>query len=383
MRAVGLREVIVVGGGIIGLSVAHELVRRGIKSVTVLERGRCGEGSTAKATGGVRVQFGSAINVRLGRLSLEAFRDWPSRYGGDCGYEPVGYLFLAVTPEQRRLQHEAMALQRSLGAAVQDLDRVEIAELVPGLVTEDVLGGTLGPEDGVADPGMALASLESACRRSGVRIEEGSAVTAIHTTAGRVSGVVAGERSLAADVVVIAAGAWTRPVAQLAGIDLPIEPHHRQAYRAVGFPGLRRPTPLVVDLGSGVYFHSEGREGLIFGGGDRESPPGFDDTIHHEEAARVIALLQDRLPCAREAELTSLWAGLREMTPDDLGIVGALPEVSGLFVAAGFSGHGFMQAPAIGQLLAATITGAAPAFEYAELSPARFAGGLQKEPYVF
>ncbi len=375
-------DVAVVGGGIIGLSVAHALALRGAGRVVVMERGACGEGSTAKATGGIRCQFGSEINVRLSLRSLDWFRDWARRVGGDAGYRPDGYLFLATTDEQLAGLRAGAALQRGLGARVEVWEPDDVRDRLPALALDGVVGATFGPDDGLGDPGTAVGSLLLACRRAGVDVRESDAVAAIELAGGRVAGVVTRRARLAADLVVIAAGPWSAPVARLAGVELPVEPRHRQAYRAGARAGIRSPSPLTVDLGSQVYFHADG-DGLVFGGGDRDSPPGYDDRVWPEDAPRILELLTRRLPGMREAPLTSMWAGLREMTPDDVGVLGPVDEVPGLFCAAGFSGHGFMHAPAAGEIAAALITGAEPPFDVSALSPARFRGGVTGEGYAF
>jgi sarcosine oxidase subunit beta len=375
-------DVAVVGGGVVGLSVAHALALRGVRRVVVLDRGACGEGSTARATGGIRCQFASEVNVRLSLRSLGWFREWPRRVGGDAGYRPVGYLFLATTAEQLAALRSGLALQRRLGARVEAWEPEDLPERLPGVAPDGVLGATFGPDDGLGDPRRAVASLLAACRRAGVDVREGSQVSGIEVAGGRVAGLVAAGGRLAADLVVVAAGAWSAPVGRLAGVELRVEPRHRQAYRTAAPAGLRAPTPQVVDLGTGVYFHAAAGA-LVFGGGDRDSPPGYDDRVWPEDAPRVADLLARRLPGAAGTPPAEVWAGLREMTPDDVALLGPVEEVPGLFCAAGFSGHGFMHAPAAGEVAAALITGAEPPFDVSALSPARFRSGVTPERYAF
>jgi sarcosine oxidase subunit beta len=375
-------DVVIVGGGIVGLCVAHALRRRGAHGVTIVERGTCGEGSTSRATGGIRTQFGSPVNVRLSLLSLQHFREWTDRYGGDAGYRPVGYLFLAGTPEQVDHLRSGARVQRTCGARADLLGPQEIASRWPAIGLGGVIGASFGPDDGLADPGAATGSLVSACRRTGVTIVEQTPVTRIELQAGRAVGVRTASGRLGADLVVLAAGVWSAPLARTMGLSLPITPHHRQVYRAGEAPGLARPSPLVVDLGTGVYFHTDG-EGLVFGGGDRESEPGWDDRFRPDEAPRVIELLTRRLPQMAEAPLTGGWAGLREMTPDDAALVGPAPGVEGLYVAAGFSGHGFMHAPAVGEVVACQLTASPPPVDISALDPARFERGAEPETFVF
>jgi glycine/D-amino acid oxidase-like deaminating enzyme len=377
-----LPEVVVVGGGIVGLSAAWSLRRAGAGSVTLLEKGVCGQGSTAKATGGVRVQFGSEVNVRLSLVSLRYFRDWSEIHGGDVGYRPIGYLFLATSPEHLEAQARGAAVQRSCGARVQLLAAAEVVRRVPGMEASDVLGASFGPDDGLADPGAAVASLVSSCRRTGVVIEEGLAVTDLVVESGGVAGVLTGSGRVVADTVVVAAGPWSPPLLASAGFDLPVTPRHRQVYRAGGVDGLSSRCPFVVDLGTGVYFHPDG-PGLVFGGGDRDGSPGYDERFRSEEAPRIIELLSRRLPQVLEARLLGGWAGVRDMTPDDLGVLGPVPAVDGLLVATGFSGHGFMHAPAVGEELARLALGRQTEIDVSPLSPSRFGAGLQAESYVF
>ena len=375
-------EVVIVGGGIVGLSAAWSLRRAGAGPVTLVERGACGQGATARATGGVRTQFGSEVNVRLSLASLPFFRQWSAIHGGDAGYRPIGYLFLATTAEHLEAQARGAAVQRACGARVELLAREEVARRLPGAEVSDVLGASFGPDDGLADPGAAVASLVSSCRRSGVEIEEGVAVEEVVLESGRVAGVRTGAGRVVADVVVVAAGPWSPPLLAGAGFDLPVTPRHRQVYRAGAVEGLPSPCPFVVDLGTGVYFHGDG-SGLIFGGGDREGTPGYDESFRPEEAPRVIELLSRRLPRVLEARLLGGWAGVRDMTNDDLGVLGPVPGVDGLLVATGFSGHGFMHAPAAGEELARLAFGRATEIDVSALSPSRFGAGLRGETYVF
>ncbi|MGH7920111.1 MAG: NAD(P)/FAD-dependent oxidoreductase [Candidatus Dormibacteraceae bacterium] len=375
-------EVLVLGGGVVGLCVAHGLRQAGVRRVTVVERERCGEGSTMRATGGIRTQFGNPLLVRLSLLALDSWRHWGERYGGDAGYRPVGYVFLATTPGQLAQVERGVALQRSLGARVERLGPGELAARLPGVRLDGVLGGSLGADDGLADPGAAVTSLVAACRRSGVRIEEATGDAALAVEGGQVAGVRTARGVHRAERVVVATGAWTAPLLEPLGVALPIEPHHRQVYRATLAPGVPANLPLVVDRGTGVYFHGDG-EGLVFGGGDRSSEAGWDARFRPQEAPRVVELLAQRLPAMVDAGLTGGWAGLREMTPDDLGVVGPIDGVDGLWVAAGFSGHGFMHAPAIGGILASQITGGRPALDVTALAASRFEHPVEGDPYAF
>lgn len=375
-------DVVVVGGGIIGLSVAHALVRYGVSRVVVLEGHECGGGATSKATGGIRAQFSADINIRLSLLSVEFFRHWAEIFGGDAGYRPVGYVFLASESAQERALMLGVNTQRALGVRVEWLGPQRLAQVIGDVRLDGVRGGTFAHDDGIGDPGSAMSSLVRSCLDRKVTIVEGAQVTAVQRVAGRVCGVRSTYGDYAADVVVNAAGVWADQVAQLVDARLPITPHHRQVYRAGRLGGLLSPSPFVVDLATQVYFHADG-EGVIFGGGDREGEASFDDRVRPGDAARIVCHVTERLPRLEDAPLTSMWAGLRDMTPDDVGIVGELQAARGFYIAAGFSGHGFMHAPAVGEILARLITGRDPPFDIAALHPARFSSERGTETYVF
>lgn len=377
-----MADVIVVGGGIIGLSTAWSLRRRGIRSVLVVEKGLCGHGSTAKATGGIRCQFGAEVNVRLSLASLPYFQDWEAIHGGDVAYHAVGYTFLATSPAHLEAQSRGAAVQRACGARVELLTPLAVSEQLPGVDMSGVLGASFGPDDGLADPGAAVSSLFGSCRRAGVAIEEGVEVVRLVVESDGVRGVETGGRRIDADVVIVAAGPWSAPLLSRIGCELPVTPQHRQVYRAVGVERLPAPCPFVVDLGTGVYFHGDGC-GLVFGGGDRGGTPGYDESFRSGDAGRIIGLLAQRLPHALDARLVGGWAGIRDMTPDDIGILGPIPGVDGLLVATGFSGHGFMHAPAVGDEVARMVMGQAPGVDVSALAPSRFDTGLTGESYVF
>jgi sarcosine oxidase, subunit beta len=377
-----LADVVIVGGGIVGLSIAWSLIQEGSRSVVVIERRHCGEGSTGKATGGVRCQFSTEVNVRLTLASLPHFRAWKETHGADVGYRPVGYVFIAASLRHLEIQARAVAMQRACGARVLSLRPDDLISLLPGVELEDAVGGSLGVDDGLADPGVAVSSLVSSCQRRGVRIEEQTEVVRVTVADSRVTGVETSVGLLEAATVVIAGGPWSRALLEGTGFDVPITPKHRQVYRAVGVLGLPPQCPFVVDLESGIYFHHD-NSGLIFGGGDRDGRIGFDENFNMEDASSVIEALCRRVPQAATASLAGGWAGIRDMTPDDVGIIGWVPTVSGLMVAAGFSGHGFMHAPAVGEQVARMIRGEQCQFGVDALAPARFGASTKGEDYVF
>ncbi|MDA8198253.1 MAG: FAD-binding oxidoreductase [Thermaerobacter sp.] len=382
-------SVIIVGGGIIGLSTAFEMAQRQSHAgITVLERNRVGSGTTSKATGGIRTQFSSETNVRLALLSRERFAHWQGIYGGNPRFVRIGYLFVTASERQAALLQAGAREQRRWGVEVSMLTPPELARTVPGMATGDLRVGTFTESDGMADPGAATAALESACRRAGVTLREGAEVQSVRIgTDGAATGVILKDGTpLSADRVVVACGPWTAPLLATIGLSVPIRPHHRQVYRTGPLPAWPPTIPLTVDLDTGLYCHSDGGA-VVFGGGDRDTSPSFDDGARPSDVVRLGDALIKRWPRLGEAPITHTWAGLREMTPDDHGVVGELPDHPGLFVAAGFSGHGFMQAPAVGLIMAALATGSPSPVDASALHPGRFLRNEDRrdtaERYVF
>jgi len=379
-------EIVIIGGGVVGLSIAYHLVARGCDGVCVLERGQIGQGATAKATGGIRQQFSSEINIRLSQESLKRFERFEEEMGCSADFRQVGYLFLASSGEDWAWLRKAASLQRRLGVPVELLTPDEAGGLVPGLRTGDLLGATFCGTDGIADPHAVLHGLARQARRLGVRILEGREVTGILRDVGRVQGVqVKDGEAVAAALVVNAAGVHAKDVGLMAGVEIPVEPHHRQAFVAGPLPALSSSIPMTVDLRSGTYLHVERNGNIVLGGGDHGDRRGFDEGLDWSLLPRLIGAVTHRLPALESARIQRGWAGLREMTPDELAIVGPALDTEGFFVAAGFSGHGFMHAPAIGKVMAELILdGKESTIDISALSLERFrTGQLVPERAVF
>jgi len=379
-------DVAIIGGGVVGLSIAYHLAARGCHDVCVLERGQIGQGATAKATGGIRQQFSREINIRLSQESLKRFERFEEEMGCSADFRQVGYLFLASSAEDWAWLQEAASLQRRLGVSVELLTPDEAGGLVPGLRTGDLLGATFCGTDGIADPHAVVQAFAREARRLGVRILEGREVTGILRDGGRVQGVqVKDGEAVAAALVVNAAGVHAKDVGLMAGVEIPVEPHHRQAFVAEPLPALSSSIPMTVDLRSGTYLHVERNGNIVLGGGDHGDRRGFDERLDWSLLPRLIEGVTHRLPTLESARIQRGWAGLRKMTPDELAIVGPALDTEGFFVAAGFSGHGFMHAPAIGKVMAELILdGKASTIDISALSLERFrTGQLVPERAVF
>jgi sarcosine oxidase, subunit beta len=365
-------DVVIVGAGVVGCSLAFYLAREG-RRVIVLDRGAIGQGSTGACAGGVRAQFSTEINIRIGMQAKRILAAFENEVGRSADFRQGGYLFLLTTGEERAQFAEAVRLQRHLGVDdVVELTPRQAGELVPGLRWDDLSGATFCPSDGLAGPNEVTAGYASSARRLGALILEHAAVTAVSRHAGTIDGVETANESIAADEVVICAGPWTAEVGALAGFRLPVSPVRRHVFTTQPFPAVSRATPMTIDFHSSFYFHPEG-DGLLFGMGDAEQPESSQAVVDWSVLERIVPRAAQRWPPLLEARVKTGWAGLYENTPDAQPLVGPLSP--GLWVAAGFSGHGFMMGPVIGDWLARWMTGGAPPVDLGSFRPERFATG--------
>jgi len=378
-------RVVIVGGGVIGVSLAYHLAARGHTDVVVLERGQLGEGTTAKATGGIRQQFTSEINARLVRRSVDLFTRFREETGQPFDFRQHGYAFLLQRSEDVSAFTNAVEMQNRLDIPSRLLSPDEIQDVFPGVRTDDLAGATYCPTDGSAAPQDAVNGYAAAARRLGVEIRRQTTVTGFHRDAtGCGLSVKTSSGTLEAGVVALTPGPQAREVARLLGYDLPVAPHRRQAFAAKAGPWVTSELPLTVDLTSGAYVHPEGVGRLIIGGNDRNVPEGIDTSVDWSLTEPLIEALMHRFPAMTDVEVTRGWAGLREMTPDDHAIAGPLDEARSVWALAGFSGHGFMQAPAIGEAVADLMTRGVSAIDLTPLRASRFDdGALNGESVVF
>jgi sarcosine oxidase subunit beta len=377
-------DVVIVGGGCMGASVAFHLARRGVTNVVLVEReAMLGAGSTGRNAGGVRHQFSNEANIRLSIESigiLERFRD---EVGQEIDFHQDGYLFLLSSPESVAAFTRNAEIQRTCGVTVDWLDAPGAERLAPGLDASGVLGATFCARDGIADPNGVTMGFAKAGQALGVEITRETEVTGIDVSSGRIVGVRTSRGMISTNTVVNAAGPHARHVGRLAGVDVPVDPYRRHIFIAQDFS---RPVPrnriMVIDFETTFYFHREG-PGVLFGMGDPNEPPGFDTTVRWDFLPEVTQVAMRRLPALEDASISHAWAGLYEMSPDANPLIGAAPGVSGLFLINGFSGHGFQHSPAAGRILADLITGRDPGMDLAPFAPDRFAAGAASgERYV-
>lgn len=367
-------DTVIVGGGVIGASIAYHLATRGVRNIVVLERDTLGSGSTSKNAGGIRMQFSSEINVRLSQRSLPRFEAFQEEMGIDPVFRQVGYLFLITAGRDVVPFERSLALWRRLGVPAIRIDRDAVHALFPEIVTDDIRFATFCAKDGHADPNSILQGYVRRARDLGARFVEGAAVTAIDHAGGRVTAVYAGDERIACPLVIDAAGAWAGEVGRLAGVDLPIVPLRRQIFVTERVPDLDREFPLTIEFASGLYMHRESG-GVLLGMADPKDGPGFDESVNWSFLPDVVERAMARLPLLEQATVRTGWGGLYENTPDRHPIIGRVDGLDGFLCAAGFSGHGLMHAPAVGELVAELIADGQTSLDLSALRAGRFAQG--------
>jgi len=369
-------DVVVVGGGAIGTSAAYHLAAAGAGRVLLLERADAvGTGSTGACAGGFRHQFSSRINIELSLASIPMILGFSQEHGLPLDVAQHGYLFLIKEHSDWDAFGEAAALQRSMGIDVRILTPAEAVEVAPGISQEDLLGATFCPDDGIADPAGLTQGYATAARRVGVQIELGVEVMGVDVAGGRVIGVRTASGSIGCPIVVNAAGPWAGMLCASAGVELPLEPIPRMVVTTGAFDGVPARRTLVIDAATSYYFHREG-DGVLTGMGGRNEKASFDLSVDHRFIEDELLPTAVRIfPPIEHAGIANMWAGLYEMTPDRHPIVGEAP-ILGLYLANGFSGHGFQHAPIVGKLMAEMIVeGRARTVDVTTLGLDRFASG--------
>ncbi len=386
-------NVVIIGGGCMGASVAYHLARLGVTDVVIVEREKMlGTGSTGRNAGGVRHQFSNEANIRLSIESIGLLERFADHVGHPIDFHQDGYLFLLSTAASVETFTRNVALQRGLGVDVQWLDAREATQLAPGLSADGVVAATFCQRDGIADPNGVTMGFAKTAQALGVSVERDTEVTGIHVAAGHVAAVETTRGTIETRGVVNAAGPHARLIGRMAGVDVPVDPIRRhifiaafdrpttstgsgQAASGQASPqAMRVPSShiMVIDFETTFYFHREGA-GLLFGMGDPHETPTFDTTVQWDFLPQVIDVAVTRLPALADASISHAWAGLYEMSPDGNPIVGAADGVEGFYLINGFSGHGFQHSPAAGRILADVITGRDPKFDLTPFAAGRFA----------
>ncbi|TMD29674.1 MAG: FAD-binding oxidoreductase [Chloroflexi bacterium] len=381
-------DVLIIGGGVIGCSIAYHLTKRGCRNVVVVERNTIGSGSTAKAAGGFRQQFSYETNVRLAMYSINFFEHFherlelpPDAEGVD--FHQIGYLFLLSTPEAFTTFERSAALQQRLGLPVEVLTPEQVGSRWPWLSVHDLVGATYCPTDGYGRPHNVMQAFATQAQRLGASFVEGAEVSAITRKAARIMTVKTNQGSFSPGSVIICAGPWSGELGRLAGVEIPVQPLRRMCFVTDPFDAIPQDAPMTIEMPNTFHFRPEGA-GFMLGTSDQHEPYGFHTTMRWEWLERVMEDAAKRVPVLEQAKIHHGWAGLYETSPDHNAILGPIPGVENLLVATGFSGHGVMQSPATGMIMSEFILdGKAHTLDVSDLGIERFSTGrLHPENHV-
>ena len=360
-------DVVVIGGGIVGAAVTGELAAAGV-DVVLVERGLVACGSSGKPIGGVRGHFSDELNVALAARSLARYE----QMGADISLDQVGYLFLLREPEHVAGFARSVALQNEHGMPARMITAAEAAELCPPIDRDAFVGAALSPADGHARPVQAAAGYLTAAQARGARVLTNCAVTGIEVRGGEIAAVQTERGAVATSTVVCAAGAWSREIGAMAGVTLEVEPLRRQIVIGERPAGVPARLPFTIDYATTFYFHSAD-DGVLLGMSDPAERVGFDTSYSEAWLPTLREAAGRCAPALADVRATQTWAGLYEMTPDHNALIGESPEVSRFLYATGFSGHGFCQAPATGEIVRDLVLGREPFVDVTPLRAERFA----------
>jgi len=366
-------SVVIIGGGIVGVSTAYHLSAAGVQDVVLLDKDALGSGSTCRAAGGVRAQFSDRINIELGLRSLNTFESFGERFNQEIDFHQVGYLFLLDSAATVSAFEKNVAMQNALGVPSRMISATEAKQLSPLISTDGLLAAAFSPTDGHCTPEAVVLGYGRAARRSGARLIANCAATGIELEGNQIVAVNTEGGRIETDTVICVTGAWSREVGEWAGIDLPVTPVRRQIVVTEPLPGLDPRTPFTIDFGSSFYFHSEGK-GLLLGMSDPHETPGFKLNRSDDWLPSVGEAMEHRTPALIDVGIASGWAGLYEMTPDHNALIGEADNVSRFLYATGFSGHGFLMGPAVGEVMRDLYLGVCPFLDISGLDALRFAG---------
>jgi sarcosine oxidase, subunit beta len=374
-------DVVIIGGGIVGSSIAYHLTEQGCKNVIVIEReAHQGKGSTGKSMGGVRAQFSTPVNILMSLYSIPFYASFDDLLGYPGGYRPQGYLFLATTDAHLRYLDTNMQKQVELGLkSVEKVTAEDVAKTYPKLRTDDVLGGNFCSTDGFVDPYSAMIGFMTKASEQGARLWRGTEVTGISVDCNGVAAISTSRDTIVTRNVVNAAGAWAAQIAKMVNINLPVVPLRRMLVPTEPFDEYPHSAPMTIDMSNGFHFRPESL-GFLLAWNDPTETTGYKTDFEPSFIEKILERAANRVPCFENVAVNpkKAWAGLYEMTPDHHPILGAVPEVEGFFCANGFSGHGVMHAPATGKILAdLVLNGTTDLIDATLLNLARFAEGRE------
>jgi glycine/D-amino acid oxidase-like deaminating enzyme len=372
-------SVVIIGGGVMGTSAAFHLAEADV-DVVLAERAALGSGSTSRAAGGVRAQFSDALNIQIAQRSLQAFREFGSRPGWEIDLKRSGYLFVLSREADVAAFEANVALQNNYGVPSRMVSAAEARALCPLLAGDDILAAAFSAEDGHATPEAVVQGYAFAARALGAHVRVGCEVTGIVTAGDQITAVQTSHGPVATNVVICTAGAWSRACGEMAGVALPVTPLRRQILFTEPLEGLPPDLPFTIDFASSFYFHREG-PGLLLGMSHAREQPGFALETTDDWVPDLLEIASRRAPRVAEAGIKGGWAGLYEVTPDHNAIIGESERVSRFLYATGLSGHGFLQGPAVGEILRDLVLERPPFVDIGPLSVDRFSDAMLRPEY--
>jgi sarcosine oxidase, subunit beta len=366
---------VIIGGGVVGCSIAYHLARRGQRDIVVLERETVGSGTTSKAAGGIRAQFPTETEVRFSLEAIRVFEHFEEEFGVDIGYRKIGYLFLVSDEADLAGFRERMAVQQRLGVDVRIITPKEAQAMVPALRVDDLVAAIWGPTDGMAGPAEVTTGFARRARELGARILEGVDVIGIDRVGGRVRSVRTTQGLIETGLAINAAGPSAARVGRLAELQIAVQPRRRHIFFTEPFLEIPGPVPLTTDRASGFYFRKEIEQVLLSPGDVEDIGDDLAVPLDWGKVEETVQKAIHRLPIIERARIAGGWAGLRPLTPDDHAIIGPAPGLEGMFLAVGFGGHGFQHSPATGRYVAEWILDGRPSIDLSLFDPARFTHG--------
>ncbi|GAB2505088.1 NAD(P)/FAD-dependent oxidoreductase [Corynebacterium atrinae] len=363
-------DVVIIGGGVMGMSTAWQLAARGIKNIVVIEQSTLGSGSSAKPLGGIRANFSDPSNVLLGKRSLEAYYRFEDDFGVDIELSRVGYLFLARTGAELEQLESSAVTQANLGTETHVVSPGEAAKINPFLNANALTGASFTPNDGYAAPAKVVEGYTRACLALGVTILDRTQVLDIQRTGDSLDAVITNRGQIRTSSVICAAGAWSAAIGEMVGVDLPVEPVRRMIGLTRQQPTPYPQIPFTLDLSTTMYFHNF-YNGLLLGISHLEKS-AFCREYSYEWLKEFDAAASICAPALENPDLEAGWSGYYENTPDHNALIGEASDLPGFFYITGFSGHGFLQAPAAGELVADLYEGKSSFMDPKPFSADRF-----------
>jgi len=364
-------EIIIIGGGIMGVAIAYFLAKRGQRDIILLERDLLAQASTGLCVGGIRQQFSHPANILLSQETIRLLQHFEEEFNTKLNFRQAGYLFLTQEQTTWEAFCECVKIQRRYKVLVEILSPEEVKHRWSYLEVKNLKGGIFGPKDGYVDPYDVTMAIANKTRKLGVPIRERTEVLDIRLENGQVRGIETSRGLISSKIIVNAAGAWGGEIAKMAGIDLPVQPYRRQVFITKAFDAIPRPVPMIIDQDTQFYFRGYA-PGILMGMTDLDEPPSFHTHVDRDFLERVTATALEKVPVFEQAEILRGWGGLYAMTPDENPIIGEIPDIKGFFCATGFSGHGFQHGPAVGRILSELILDGKTSFGLSPFSYDRF-----------